>query len=600
MRTKLASWIVGAFCGVVYLLTQAPGLMYTDTGELAAAAYTWGVAHPTGYPLLTLIGHAWSMLPWPSVIGGLNVLTALLTAAGVGLVTAILLRLFPNRSAEWPWIQLATGLLFGLSELVWAQSTAFEVYGLNLLLSSACILATLVARDSDRIGYTALAGTIFGLGLANHLSMVFISPGLLLLWYKSNRPKAFWLTLFAPMLVGLSLYAILPLRSASLPPINWGWVHRGFDEFLYHVKGTQFGVWMFSDSKTVPINLNIFFRESTRMLLWIGWLPVVFGVVDLFRSARNVALGLLAILAGNLMVSTGYAIPDIEPYFLPSMLVFVLFLGYGLFRLLRSTPWYVQGALLVLPITALIVNVKSMNYRNHRAVEAYADFMWSNLEPDAIVITRQWDFVASAMWYQQTVEHRRPDVAVIDKELMRRTWYLPHLAHLYPAVMKGARGAVAEYMPWLRSFERDGDAFMKTASNPENIQRRFIAVLNAILDSNSSRPLYATPEIVSEERGFAPGYRAIPVGPVYRLTRDSTLRVHTRVNGLDLLQSSLANRYTRLDSALRGTVMGILAADAIYAYTFLADTAVARNLRDRTVAIDPKHSIARTIISRIP
>lgn len=62
---RFAPIIAGVVTFCLYVLTQAPGLMYTDTGELAAAAYTWGVAHPTGYPLFTLVAHVWTLLPWP-------------------------------------------------------------------------------------------------------------------------------------------------------------------------------------------------------------------------------------------------------------------------------------------------------------------------------------------------------------------------------------------------------------------------------------------------------------------------------------------------------------------------------------------------------
>ena len=80
--SRLHPLLLGAVAGVVYALTCAPGLFYTDTGELAAASATLGVAHPTGYPLFTMLSHVWTLLPWPSVIGGLTMLNILFVAAG--------------------------------------------------------------------------------------------------------------------------------------------------------------------------------------------------------------------------------------------------------------------------------------------------------------------------------------------------------------------------------------------------------------------------------------------------------------------------------------------------------------------------------------
>ena len=51
-----------------YLSTLAPDVTFTDSGELAAVAATLGVAHPTGYPLFTLLGHLWTLLPLPGTV----------------------------------------------------------------------------------------------------------------------------------------------------------------------------------------------------------------------------------------------------------------------------------------------------------------------------------------------------------------------------------------------------------------------------------------------------------------------------------------------------------------------------------------------------
>ena len=140
--------LVAGVTFVVYAGTQAPGLYYTDTGELAAAASVWGVAHPTGYPLFTLLAHVWTLLPWPSVIGGLNVFAAALMAAASSAfylaARALLARVFPTLAERTSSVLalVATGL-FAFSPTAWAQTTALEVYGLQMLLLALCRLFTL-------------------------------------------------------------------------------------------------------------------------------------------------------------------------------------------------------------------------------------------------------------------------------------------------------------------------------------------------------------------------------------------------------------------------------------------------------------------------
>ena len=64
----------------VYLKTLAPTVSFFDSGELIAAAYTLGVAHPPGYPLYVLVGWLFAQLPLGSVAYRLNVMSACFAA----------------------------------------------------------------------------------------------------------------------------------------------------------------------------------------------------------------------------------------------------------------------------------------------------------------------------------------------------------------------------------------------------------------------------------------------------------------------------------------------------------------------------------------
>src|SRR5438105_2056790 len=57
----------GTAAFLVYVRTLAPSIVWGDSPELTAAAYTAGVAHPTGYPLYTLLAHIF-LHAWP--LGG--------------------------------------------------------------------------------------------------------------------------------------------------------------------------------------------------------------------------------------------------------------------------------------------------------------------------------------------------------------------------------------------------------------------------------------------------------------------------------------------------------------------------------------------------
>jgi uncharacterized membrane protein len=118
-RDAIIAAALGCCVAVLYLLTAAPGVQYTDSGELAAACTTFGVAHPTGYPLFTLLGHVWTLLPWSSPISGLNILAALLVASGVALTylvaRVLVARVAPTRDVRAHDLVAAGTALLGLS-----------------------------------------------------------------------------------------------------------------------------------------------------------------------------------------------------------------------------------------------------------------------------------------------------------------------------------------------------------------------------------------------------------------------------------------------------------------------------------------------------
>ena len=55
---RLACAVLGAGCMLVYSQTMHPSVAGGDSGELLLAAHELGVAHPPGYPVVTLLGHA--------------------------------------------------------------------------------------------------------------------------------------------------------------------------------------------------------------------------------------------------------------------------------------------------------------------------------------------------------------------------------------------------------------------------------------------------------------------------------------------------------------------------------------------------------------
>lgn len=598
---------VAVLAFVVFAATHAPSLQYTDNGELTAAAVTFGVAHPTGYPLFTILGHAWSMVS--TDVSWMNLLAGVWCAIAVGAAHALMLEVLQllkgGVTASHRFASAATALMLGFSGLVWSQATSLEVYSLHLCLLTLTLLCVLKSLHDDANGssrWSAMSGLFYGLMLANHLSSAFLAPGLLLLWLSARRPGQLrsWYIVVGPALLGVLLYAVLPLRSAQEPPINWGMVHRSLDAFLYHVKGTQFGVWLFSDRQVLKVNARIFQHVLSNAVLWAGYGALAIGLWQMMRSNRRLTLGLLVLAAGNLGIALGYSIPDIESYFLPTIVVALVFSGVGIWWLVQRFAPALSWVALVLPVVSLTLNYSQQDRSHHRAVEGYTEWVLAHAEPNAVIITRQWDFFCSAAWYEQVVRGTRPDVTVIDKELFRRTWYAPYLTQRYPVVMGRAQREIDAYMPLLAEFERDGDAFI-AAGRSREIQPRFVGMLNGILEGNADRPLYITSELLNDEPGFAAGWEALPAGPLIRLTRPgSEPRQRFSEAGLEKIITSLAIPRERLDTSLRDVVLSSLGSSAMYYLDARTDTTSFRRYRLSARRLAPSHPVTVQLESVLP
>jgi hypothetical protein len=139
--------------------------------------------------------------------------------------------------------------------------------------------------------------------------------------------------------------------------------------------------------------------------------------------------------------------------------------------------------------------------------------MFGSLEPRAVILSRQWDHFCSASIYEQLVRGRRRDVTVIEKELMRRRWYLKQLARWDPELTRPCRELMERFGDELVPFETGG------RYSSERLQETYVEVINCLLEhAMETRPAYVTPDAL--EPGIARGLAQVPAGLAVRLYRE--------------------------------------------------------------------------------
>jgi hypothetical protein len=198
----------------------------------------------------------------------------------------------------------------------------------------------------------------------------------------------------------------------------------------------------------------------------------------------------------------------------------VLWAGVGLYWLGRSLgprfgrrrAW--AAALLFVPaLLSAALHYRGADASEDFAVEDYTRNMFASFERESVVLSYQWDYWLSASYYLQLVRAERPDVVVIDKELLRRSWYVGELRRRFPSVTGPCAAEIEAFLRELEKFERG------LPYAPGVIQGRFEEMIRALIGrSLQTRPVYVTPEIEPE---FTAGYQRVPWGLAQRLFADT-------------------------------------------------------------------------------
>ena len=115
----------------------------------------------------------------------------------------------------------------------------------------------------------------------------------------------------------------------------------------------------------------------------------------------------------------------------------------------------IAAMLLLFPIVSAFMNYEVANASNDYSVEYYTQDILSNLPRNSLVLSFQWDNFVSASLYYQNVDKLRTDIIVIDKELLRRSWYASQVHNRYAFIFPANDPTYNSYMENLRLFEND-------------------------------------------------------------------------------------------------------------------------------------------------
>ena len=158
----------------------------------------------------------------------------------------------------------------------------------------------------------------------------------------------------------------------------------------------------------------------------------------------------------------------------------------------------------------LPVNFNEVDQSSMHTFEDYTLAVLKNADPNSVIFTYAWDYFVSPSYYFQYSEGIRKDVAVIDKELLRRSWYYNQMERDIPNVIKDIKPEINNFLEAVKPFERDENF------NPNTIEGYYRSVMTNLVAANADkRTFYVGLELVQNEMrigsfSLPKGYSLVP------------------------------------------------------------------------------------------
>jgi 4-amino-4-deoxy-L-arabinose transferase-like glycosyltransferase len=380
-RDYVMALLIAAAGFVFYAATAAPSVatLFDDSLEFQVVLPMLGIAHPSGYPLYTLLGKLFTLLiPFRDAAGRANLLSAVCAGAALGVLYLLAQKIAGNRAAA----ATATAL-FALSPAWWSQATIAEVYalhGLLVVLFLYLLLCWEEARSQEAGGrgqgsgvrgqlpassfqlqasssrWLATAALVFGLGMTHHRMIALLLPAALVFVFWTDpgliRQPRRWVAPLVCAVIPLFLYLYLPIRGRSVTSLD--------GTFVPTLTGTL--DWFTARGYSIFLTGNPFGVErgaSTVIALFLDQLGVltiaaaVLGLVTAWKFSRRRYVFLLLAMISQVAFASAYKVQDVEVFFLPALMLTAVWAAWGLAplfdglalrgmnaaRRLRPSPW---------------------------------------------------------------------------------------------------------------------------------------------------------------------------------------------------------------------------------------------------------------------
>jgi Flp pilus assembly protein TadD len=407
----------------VYLLTVCPTVYLGDSGELTAAAFCLGIPHNSGYPLYSLLGKLFCLMPVGNVGFRMNLMSSFFAVLTVLLVYFLIVRWTSSKLAGL----VAAGIL-AFSPVFWLETVSTEVYPLHSFFV-ALLMSVLLWWDEKKEFYRLIVLVLLtGFSFGNHMQTVMLAPAVLWMVFSGDRRALLdvrrFLILSVFFLAALSVYVYLPIRTDAGAAIHWG-DPNSFYRFFAHVSGSAHrSAYVFNLSgwdylKRSEANLWLAcsaFGLILLLALW-GWLKLAskrwqcfFVLLIVFDCCYAVFLNTVSL--------------EVTPFMIATAIGLAFLMGIGIADMLRRveslsgvgtmTKHFIRGACGVVPVIFMMLNFSLCDQsRNYTGYEQALNMLSTTQQNDILFMSG--DNYVFPVTYGRLVERMREDVSLYDR-----------------------------------------------------------------------------------------------------------------------------------------------------------------------------------------
>lgn len=584
---------------IIYLFTLAPSVIQIDSGELATVQYTLGIAHPTGYPLFTMLGFLFLQIPLGlRKITQANLLAATWSVFAIYFFIKVLIVLLINIEEKKNNIVskkkqktvaaikfnedqkifsiIAAAFFLAFSKTFWMQSTSVEVYSFQTMLFALILFFSFKAFSSKE-EYSkswSLVGLSFAFGFSNHMTTLLAIPFAAILFFikeklTTSSIKIIFKTLVLSIPVLVLIYLYLPIRAAQNPIMNWG-NPINFENFWRHFTGKQYQVWLFASFEATKKQMGNFVSNFPSEFTIVGLFIGLIGFIFLYKINKKIFLTTLATFLFAVLYSVNYDIVDLDSYFLLAYMIFSIWILFGFLLLFSKLEQLLKTKRMIIPIFTILIfvplasNKSEVDQSDVYTFEDYTKTILNGVEKNSIILSYQWDYFISASYYFQNVEHFRKDVVVVDKELLRRSWYYNQLKRNHSDAIKKIDDEVNQFLIALQPFEKN-DNF-----DAQLLEKNYQAVMTNLIAKNiEERNCYIGIELFQNEMqrnefNLPAGFQIVPYNLLFKVVKGNQY-VEAPLPNFTIRFPKSTNRYIDF---IKNTIATILTYRAAYEIQF--------------------------------